>query len=357
MAMTRFDILADTGALSGSRQVSWQVTLLSRTGEEIGLLDGVTGGSVSVSSTTRLRGSGTLEVRDLGQEVDWLSDRVRLTYTITGGPSWDVGVFLLAAPKREFGASGAARSIELSGVLGVLDEDTTTGTYVVPAGTLVTDRVRQIIEATGERAAVTPSDQVTSSALMWDPGTPWLTVANHLLDTINYLALDVDETGAVMARPYTAPQSRPIMWAFTEGALAVHSPDWGLSQDLGSVPNRVVLTSQADGEEEPLTAVAENDDPASAWGYQARGRWITHVEDGVEAASQAVLDALAQRRLVSLASPSATIEASCLPLPLRPLDAIAWDTAGHASRAVIQEVSMDLTATSLMKMHLLEVAG
>lgn len=354
--MTRFDTLT-SGGLSSHRQAAWHVTLLTRDGQEIGPMLGVTGGKIDVSSTTRLRGSGSLEVTDLGQDVDWVSDRVRVTYEIVGGPQWDCGVFLLAAPKTSHSATGAARSVELTGLLGVLDEDMTPSTYTVPSGSVVTSVVAGIIADCGERAVVTPSAATTSAALHWDAGTPWLTVCNDLLDSVNYLALSVDKSGGFMVRPYTRPQDRPTVWEFVEGSLAVHTPAWGRDQDLGSIPNRVVLTSQAGGDEEPMTATAENDNPTSAWGYHARGRWITHAETGVEAADQATLDALAQRRLIDLSTPSATISASCLPLPLAPLDAVAWDTGGHRARAVVQAIHLDLSPTALMTLDLLEVTS
>ena len=355
--MTRLDILADAPALSTHRQAEWSVTLLTRTGQEIAPMEGVTGGSVEVSGTTRLRGSGTLEVVDTGQDVDWLSDRVRVTYQIVGGPTWDLGVFMMAAPQEKHTATGAARSVELTGILGVLDADLTPVSFHVAKGSVVSRVVAGIIVDAGERAAVTPSSATASADLLWDAGTPWLTVCNDLLDSINYFSLSADEAGVVVAAPYTRPQDRAVAWRFTEGALAVHTPTWDRSQDLGSIPNRVVLTSQAGGGEVPLTATASNDDPASPWGYQARGRWITHAETGVEAADQATLDGLAQRKLVSLSSPSATISASCLPLPLRPLDLVEWVTGGHTARGVIQSVKCGLGATDLMSVEILEVTS
>lgn len=112
-----------TASFAGHRQVAIEVMLLDATEQEKGILQGVIGGEVTLSASTRLKASGSLELLDLGQEINWLSDRVRITYRIQGGHSWPLGVFLLAAPTKTYTDGGASWRVELLSKLTLLDED------------------------------------------------------------------------------------------------------------------------------------------------------------------------------------------------------------------------------------------
>jgi hypothetical protein len=346
--------------LTTHRQASYRFTLLDGDDREVGALEGVTGGSVTLSATTRLRGEGELQVTDLGQMVDWQTARVRVDYvmrTAQGDREWPVGVFMVAAPTVEHSGAGASRRVSLLGKLKILDEDMVEQTYSVPAGTVVTSRVEELVRSAGEdRVAVTGSEAVTASMMTWPPGTPKLTICNDLLDSVNYWALWVDGSGQFRVEPYTRPVARPRVWEFAEGAVAIHLPAWSEDQDIASVPNRVVLVGQGDAAGEALVGVATNEDPASPYSYQSRGRWVTHTEEGVEADSQATLTGLAQRKLVDLSTPASTLSISHMPIPLNPNEAVSFHSQGRVvSRGIVQTVKYDLTPTAMCTTELLEV--
>ncbi len=351
--------MTDT-VLTASRQAWWEITLLDSADRVIGPLRGVTGGTITLSANTRLRASGSLTIQDTGQDVNWLTDRVRVVYRARDrrarSMTWPVGVFLMSAPTAAHTSAGTSRDVDLSSRLAVLDEDCLEASTTLPAGRRVTDAVEALIASTGEDGvSITPSDRTLASAMVWEAGTPVLTVINDLLDSANYFSLHPDGDGVLTAAPYVRPAARPVAWAFTAGEAAIHSADWSRDQDTAAVPNRVVLVGQGNGDTPALVATAENTDPASPFSREARGRWITHTETGVEASTQAVLDGLARRRLIDLSTPTATIQAAHLPLPLAPNDRVTWDTAGHAATATIQEIKADLTATSLCTTKLREV--
>ncbi|QWW20124.1 hypothetical protein I6B53_03235 [Schaalia sp. 19OD2882] len=341
--------------LTGHRVAGFTVTLLDADEQEKGLLDGVTGGDVTLSAATRLRASGTLQVDEVGQQIDWGTDRVRIDYE-ANGQAWPIGVFLLSAPTQSFEDGMVSRRVELLGKLAVIDQDATVSTLSLASGTRVTDAVRQILAEAGEtRMAVTDSPETLKSQMVWDPGTSKLTVINDLLDAIGYWALSPDGAGVLQVRPYVRPAARPQSWTFAEGEQAVHSAKWDLEQDLADVPNRVVLVGQGSDDKPALVGVASNEDPDSPFGFPARGRWVTRTETGVEASSQEVIDSLARRRLIDASTPVATIRMTHMPLPLSPNDLVTWDTGGHKARATIHEIAYGLDPTALCRTTLKEV--
>lgn len=347
--------------LSAHRQSSLTVTLLDRDDQEIQALDGVTGGSITNNVNARLRQSGSLALTDRGQDVDWASQRIRIdwhVHTRLGDRDWGLGVFLFAAPKLSQHDGWRAWSVELLGKLTVLDEDAVEGTYSVAAGSVVTDLVVALIQSAGEdRIACTPSDAVTTAMMTWDPGTPKLTIINDLLASINYWSLWTDGEGQYRIEPYVAPASRPVTWTFEEGESSIHLPEWELDHDTAGVPNRIVLVGQGSGDDPALVATALNENHNSPYSYAARGRWITHTEEGVEAADQATLTALAQRKLIDLSTPNATISAQHMPIPLLGNERVAWRSQGEMADAIVQQATLDLAAGALMRSDLLEVVS
>lgn len=347
--------------LAAHRQSAYTVTLLDRDDQEIQTLDGVTGGSVTNNVNARLRQSGSLTLTDRGHGVDWASQRVRIdwhVHTRLGDKHWGLGVFLFAAPKLSQHDGWRQWSVELLGKLTVVDEDKVEGTYSVAAGTNVTDLVVALIQSAGEdRIACTPSDAVTTAMMTWDPGTSKLTIINDLLAAINYWSLWTDGEGQYRVEPYVAPASRPVTWTFEEGESSIHLPEWEKDQDTAGVPNKIILVGQGSEDEPALVGVALNENPDSPYSFQARGRWITHTDSGVEAADQATLTALAQRKLIDLSTPNATISAQHMPIPLLGNERVAWRSQGEVADAIVQQATLDLAAGALMRSELLEVAA
>ena len=345
---------------TGHRQVKISVNLLDYKDQVKARLDGVTGGSVEFTQNTRLRGSGQLELLDRGQDIDFLKDRVQIKYELYSGESIPLGVWLLSAPTMSTDGQVRKWKVDLLSKLAILDEDCVESAYSVAAGTPIIETVKQLIESTGEtRLAVTePSGGalLASGNMVWEAGTPKLTVINALLESINYWSLWVDGGGQFRVEPYVRPVARPIRWSFEKGSASIHVPSWQRDQDTAGVPNKIILVSQSEDANAPsLTATALNENPASPFCFQARGRWITHVETGVEASSQKVLDELAQRRLIDRSSPVANIMLQHLPVPIDPGDAVQFARDETSVRAVVQKWSMNLEPTALAKTTVREV--
>lgn len=342
--------------LTGHRVESWRVDLLTEDDVPVGKVDGALGGEVEQNVNAVISGGGSVQVRDVGQDIDWLRARLQLWWTV-GDQEWPLGVFLPSAPVARHDATGRAWDVELLDKLVVLDQDKIDGSYSLPAGTVVTSAVQEIIASAGEtRTAITASAETLTAGMVWEAGTTKLRVVNDLLAAINYFALRCDGYGRYVAAPYQAPRNRTPAWDFAEGTRAVHLPAFTRDEDLAKVPNRVVLVSSGGSADPSLVAVASNTDPASRFSFAARGgRWIVHTETGVEATSQAVLDALAVRRLTELTSATATIELEHAFLPLDLNDAVGFRTGGVDAVGVIQKKRIPLTVGGLTRTTVREV--
>ena len=342
-------------ALDTHRQADYTVTLLDSKDRVIRRLDGVTGGNITLSNSTRLRASGSLSLTEACGHIDWMTQRVRIDYT-ANGQTWGLGVFLLSAPTRSYGEAGSTWSVDLSSPLALPDADCVDRTYVVKAGSNLIDVAAGLLRETGlERLSITPSTATASSDIVYDPGKSKLTIANELLSAAGYWSAHPDGEGQVHLDPYVRPAARGVAYDFREGARAIHLPEWERELDAASVPNKVVLVSEGSQDKAALVGVATNEDPASAYSFQARGRWIVETQTGVEAANQESIDSQARRRLIDVSTPSASITIQHMPVPLQPNQVAGFSSQGHTTQGVVKEIEYTLDPTALVKTKLLEV--
>lgn len=336
------------------RQVSIEVMLLDRAEQEKGLLRGVVGGEVTLSASTRLKASGSLELLDLGQEINWASDRVRITYNIAGGASWPLGVFLLAAPTKAYTDGGASWKVELLSKLTLLDEDcvespTQLGT-LSPALSFLSFALLDV-----GKADITDSPSRLASTMTWDAGTPRLTIFNDILEAIGYWSMGVGGSGAFQIHPYVPPAQRALSWHFKEGETSIHLPEWSREQDLAGIPNKVVLVSQGGADKPALVGIARNMSPSSPASYPTRGRWITRTETGVEASTQEVITQMAEKKLLEAQTAIAKIEIEHLPVPISTNDLVEFASQGVQTRATVQSIKYTLSPEALCRTTLREV--
>jgi hypothetical protein len=299
--------------------IRWSFELLDSQDRPLGDLDGVTGGSAEVVAQSVLGGSGSLEL-DHTSDVDWMSHRVRATFH-DGELSWPVGTFLLTSPTEghDDNLGVVSYSVGLLTKMNVLAEDTVEDRYSVAAGTQVVPRVVSLIKSAGEsRIAATDSTSTLTSGLTWEAGTSKLTIINDLLQAIGYWSLWCDGSGLFRVEPYVNPADRPVSLTFEHGEASIHFPDWEKEQNLSDVPNMFIAKGQGDEVDPPLVGVATNENPESPFSFQARGRWITAVEEGVEGDSQGVFDAYAAQKLREAMAPVSRLTVRHAMVPLEP---------------------------------------
>lgn len=250
------------------------------------------------------------------QRVDWLNARIRPMISISrlgggddpAGRLVPAGVYLCAAPVEQWTDAGLMREVELADKLSILDQDIASGdpsgiaAYALDTGANIIDAIKALIAETGEESpAIEPDTKVLAAPMVWEVGTTRLRVINDLLDAAGYFSLWCDGYGHYQAKAYVQPSDRVPVYEsiapFSDGPRSLMDPGWTRDRDIYSIPNRVLLVGQGTGEVAALTSTATNVDPDSPYSFPSRGRWITLVEIGVEAASQTELDTLARARL------------------------------------------------------------
>lgn len=321
----------------------WSFELLDRSDNPLGPLDGVTGGSAEVVAQSRLGGSGSLTI-DHRRDIDWMTYRVQARFS-DEDRTWPVGTFLLSSPTENHSEFGLTHSVALRTKMNVIEEDSVEARYSLAAGTGIIATVVTLIQSTGEaRISATASAAVLASAMTWEAGTSKLTIVNDLLQAAGYWSLWCDGSGLFRVEPYREPVARPVSFEFLHGENSLHFPDWDREQDHASVPNRFVAVGQGDETTPPLVGLATNENPQSPYSFQQRGRWITATEEGVEAASQAVIDQFAARKLTDAMNPVARMTVTHAMLDLDPNDLVAFTPEDGVRRlATVQRMSCSFT--------------
>lgn len=366
--------------LTGHRRVSWRVDVLDLDDQTIGELaytgtdssgqpiaGGVVGGSFSRSNARTVRGTGTLDA--LGSYNSpfpvWRDVRLRPFYTlhdISGEPvlSNPVGTYLPAVPETTQEDGSSVFSINLYDKLLIPNRRRVTETYTAPAGTAVTELAEHLLAEAGERrVAVTHSDETLRGPMSWEVGTTYLRIINDLLGSINYFSLWCDGWGRYRMQPYQAPASRSIAWAFEDTNQSIYTYGWTHTRDEFDVPNQVILVSQPEGDDAPLTSTATNDDPDSPYSTVNVGHVNPILEEGIEATSQRVLDDLAQRRLIEVGTVTSTftLEHLWVPLELNEVVQLRHGPSGTDIRAVLQSDEFSMSLDSLVTSNLRELVS
>lgn len=279
----------------------------------VGELQGVTGGSVSWTYNQAVKGGGSLNVLDVGQNISWVQARIRPVAILNNDTEIPVGVFIPSAPTRQHSAVGTEIPIEMLDKCSLLDDaygDQATGRvmpFSLDGGSDVMLTVKALIEEVGESAHMIPTDLgiLTSGPLTWDVATTRLTIINDLLQSAGFFALWCDGMGQFRVTKYVRPEDRPaqhtLLAPFENGNLM--SPEWSETEDIYSIPNRFIATTQGDGAGPGLASTAMLD-PSSPYSFANRGRWVTGIETGATAVDQQSLDNYAAWRLAMAVSVS-----------------------------------------------------
>lgn len=347
-------------ALITHRRERWVAEVLDARTEKLLADLLVTSGKVDFNVNATIRSSCTLALQDLGGH-DWRQVRIRLRYALDGpgGGDWPVGVFVPATPVEQYNV-GVSITVEAYDKMTILDDDLTATTWSYPKGRNIVSAVREVIESTGETShLIEDSTKTLGASMVWDVGTPKLRIVNDLLEAANFFSIWCDGMGRYRSDAYRPPAEREVAWDFVDHPTqSLYAPEFTREMDGFHVPNRVVLIGQSEGEEEPPPyAVAQNEDPASEWSYQARGRWITHTETGVDAAEEGdTLAGLANRRLRDLTQVTHSIDLKHAMLPLVPNDVVRVRADGVLDvLATIQTMSLHVETGALVETRLVEV--
>lgn len=343
---------------TGPRNVDLIVRLLTLNETPLYELPSATvGGSLELATARTITGTGDFTCVDPG--VDWLTTRVAPAFIING-TEYPAGIYLPVVPDGFYSPKGSRVTVQLMDKLTILDQDPVNGWVTYPAGTVGTDAVRDLIESTGESAgAITPSDTALRTDMTFDHGATKLQVINKILEAIGYFSLAVDWSGQYRAEPYVLPAQRPQAAVFDESRLSWRTSDFSREQDLFRVPNVFQAQSQSTGDEEALSAEVVNSDPNSPFSTVNRGRRIGTGQppEVIEAATEEILYEHANRRLIELSSPTATLEITHAWLPLLLNDVVGFQSSlvNTSTRATVTNMRIPLDQKQLVTTRLREV--
>lgn len=355
-------VLPDVDPWATSRDESFTYRLLNAADESpAGDLTGVQSASLHGSIFDSIRTGGSLKWE--GQErIDWAAYRIQPWYTFTTPQgvqkSWPLGVFIPETPGRGYSDTGLSADVQLFDKMLMLEQDAVEGSFSLPAGSVVTQQVTNILVLHGG-AIVTPSAETLTGPMVWPAGTSYLRIVNDLLAAINYFSVWADGYGVFRAAPYVAPAYRTPAYDFEDDYEGVYRDEFNEEEDLFAVPNKVILIARTEGDAAPLTASATNTDPNHPASIPRRAGLVKSVtETDVEATSLTVLTNLAQRRLESLSATSAKLHISHAPIQMELNDAVTFTANrwGIESLAVLQSWSWTLEEGADVDSDLLEVA-
>ena len=363
------------------RQADYRVMLTTPAGQDIGLLDGVESGSVTLSATSRLRASGQLSLTETAQEIDWFNMHARVDYAPVGMEGWPVATFVMSSPTRSVNDHRVTRDVELLSTLAYLDRMSTDRIEQVENDHLTDGKwsliKRYAAKAKNLRIGFTKfgdygfvgGPSLINEAITYDVGTNILTMLNDCARLVGWGALTPDPYGVITGGPYIRPSRRPVSYVFREGDTAIHSADWTIDRDLFAVPNVVVCvgTPGSDdtkrgedryyaGPSPAVVGVARNDRKDDPLSTVNRGE-VVHVETGVKVTSQSAIDQWAARVLAEKSMPAATLVIEHLPVNIRPGDVIEFVSQGQRLRGTVQKMEIPLSPTALVKTEIKEIRG
>lgn len=365
------------GEASPVRQADYRVMLTTPDGQDIGLLDGVESGSVTLSATSRLRASGQLSLTETNQEIDWFNMHARVDYVPVGMEGWPAATFVMSSPTRSVNDHRVTREVELLSTLAYLDRMSTDRIERVADAHLSDEDKHSLVsryaaKARNLRMGFTKfieflGPTIINESIAYDVGTNVLTMLNDCARLVGWGALTPDPYGVITGGPYIRPSRRPVSYVFREGDSAIHSADWTIDRDIFSVPNIVVCVGAPGSDEtqrgedkyyagpsQAAVGVARNDNPRDPLSTVNRGE-IVHVETGVKATSQAAINQVAQRILTEKALPAASLMIEHLPINIRPGDVVEFISQGQRLRGTVQEMKIPLSPTALVTTTIKEI--
>lgn len=343
--------------LTGHRSESWRVDLLNNQDAVVSQLIGVSGGSFEFNVNATIRGGGSLAYS--GPPIDWNQHRVQPWYRIEAGDEvveWPLGVFLVATPDSKHTDADVSVDLALYDKTLILDQDKTPTSFSVAKGANVIASVRSVLAAAGQtRTAIEDSTQTLSKAMVWPVGTSRLRIINDLLDAANYFSIWVDGEGIFRAEPYRAPANRGQSYAFRDDSKGIYSPTFSHEFDTFEVPNRVIVIGQSEGDTEAPSVVVE-DTGSGPFSYPSRGRWITRVEEGVEATDTSTLQGIARRFLAEGQQVGSTYSINHAPIPLELNSVVGFERAarGIQVNATVQTITYSMETGALCQTTLRE---
>lgn len=227
-------------------------------------------------------------------DVDWLSDSIR-PFLHIDGVEYPLGVFRAGGCTTSKTAQGFVDDIDAYDGCFLLSENKTTNVLHLPAGELYTNVIGDLMQQSGIPLAMIASsgEVLQTDREDWDVGTPLLTIANALLDEINYDEVWFDANGIAQAQPTKEASGSNIKHRYSPKEAKV-SREYSSTLDIYDTPNVFTVICSNPDFEEPMYATVENNSMNSPISIPRRGMRVVKVYQVNNIASQEALEEYAQ---------------------------------------------------------------
>ena len=282
------------------------------------------GGTVERSGYATLHGAGTLQVT---RPLEWGWQVIRPYMTITDGirtARFNLGAYFTNTPQRVTGETPPTWEVVCYDLLYRLDK-TVGGSYSVAKGTLILERVEDILTARGYTLYLIDQSRaadVTPDAKTWamDTSVTWLTIVNDLLGMVGYQGIWSDWNGYMRCQPYQRPLDRGYEWYLAADQYSILDPVARVEFDYHDAYNRWVGIRQNNPEDAApvegngvYTLENQSVGPTS---IEARGGMVNTRQESFDIVSQADLITAVNTMADADMSVPTTISTTTGPLPL-----------------------------------------
>lgn len=291
-----------------------------KTGLEIGVLNALSGGTISRNDDTRIKESAEFSMVD---HVEFGPDLVRVYMTCewSDGEPEDVvlGTFLPVVPGRSVGDGYSTASVRCYGRLQELLDDRFAQPVTVKKGENAVKRARQVCEDAGLTVVADTSDYTVTETRVYgvgvdqnnsEVGDTKLGMVNDLLDLAGFRAAFTDPMGRVVLERYRDPGDIAPSWRFEEGADAKFEASMEEERDYTDAANHVIVAYGPDDKGTVIASESWDRDPASPLSTVSRGRTITRGYSYIElppGKTQQEMQAYADKRAKTLLSTAQSV--------------------------------------------------
>ena len=232
------------------------------------------------------------------KDVDWMSDEIR-PEILLDGVAYSLGIFQPIKVQRIDNGTAVNLSISANDRCWAVRDTRSESRVYFAAGTNYVAAAVSVLTGTG----IAVINAVQTAATLgedreWPIGTSRLDIVNELLTEINYEQLWFDGSGTAMIQPVRIPNAVNISHVLDETKIeSLMLPGIQSDTDLLSAANVFVCVCSNADKSSAMTAIAENTNPQSPLSIARRGKRITKVIQINNIASQAALQAFANRQV------------------------------------------------------------
>lgn len=232
-------------------------------------------------------------------DVSWLSDELQPVLEIDGVET-SLGYYLPATVTEVETDSTRQVHVEAYDRCWKVRDNRLTRMVYFAAGTNYVTAVESLLVECGIALVLaTPTTETLPVDRQdWLLGTSYLDIVNTLLAEINYKPLWFNSQGVAILEPRLTPSAKNIQHVLDSNSIkSLLLPQIEKTSDVYSSPNVFLCTCANPDRSATLVATAENNNPQSPLSVMRRGRRIVSAVNVNDIASQAALQAYANRLL------------------------------------------------------------